>query len=501
MVSKVFSCTIHGLSATTIEVQSHISNGLPGFHIVGLGDTSVQESKERVRSGLKNSGAHFPQIRKTINLAPAQIKKQGALFDLPIAISILMASDQLPKDSFQNALIIGELSLTGKIKSISGALLIAQHAASQGFKRVFLPEENAKEAALISGIEIYPLSDLSQLISFARGELQLKPQPKTPLKIEHLDPQEFQNIVGLSEAKRGLIIAAAGGHNVLLSGSPGCGKTVICRSFKSLLPPLNKDEALDVTKIFSITGLLDQEQSIVTKRSFREVHHSASKSAIIGGGHLIPRPGEITLAHHGVLFFDEIAEFPRKILETLRQPLEDKFINISRSHSSIKFPSNFIFLATMNPCPCGFANDQKTNCICTQSQIINYQKKISGPLLDRFDIILQVEKTPSSKLLAGNNCSPNPLPQIIKARQLQTDRFKDLPITQNSDMQLKDISQFCKLSPGLKDFLARAATNLNLSSRGHLKILKIARTIADLDNSAEIKEQHLAEALQFRSAP
>lgn len=501
MVGKVFSCSFSGLDCRTIEVQADISSGLPSFSIVGLGDASVQESKERVRTSIKNSGAKFPQTRKTINLAPAQLRKQGSIFDLPIATSILLASDQIPPEKLTDSIIIGELSLTGKVKRITGALPITQHAKDKGFKRIFLPKENVLEASFIEGIEIHPLKTFKELIEYCRGLKELKPFPHSKIHRRKTHRSSlFANIVGLKKAKRGLLIAAAGGHNALLHGSPGCGKTVICRAFRSLLTDMSKSEILETTKIFSIAGLLNSETPIIKERSFREVHHTATLSSVIGGG-AKPKPGEISLAHNGVLFLDEIAEFPKQILEALRQPLEDKHININRINASLQFPSNFILLATMNPCPCGYRNDKKIPCICSESHVKRYQKKISGPLLDRFDIFIEVAKTSMGKIFLEEEKKHNRYQDSIhSASEIQRQRFKNHPKTnKNADMNLKEIKLTCPLTKNSKLLLDQASKNLNLSNRGYLKTIKIARTIADLEKSEQIRQHHIAEAIQFRS--
>lgn len=499
MVSKVFSCTFSGLNCQIIEVQTDISAGLPTFSIVGLGDTSVQESKERVRASLKNSGAQFPHTRKTINLAPAQVRKQGTHFDLPIAVSMLLASQQITQKRIENALFVGELSLMGKIKSVRGVLPITQYAKKQGFSKIFLPEVNSQEASFIKGIEIYPLKDLKQLIDFSYGLINI--QPTQPTKInQHKRPVDaLSKIIGQEKAKRGLCIAAAGGHNLLFKGSPGCGKTLLCRSFKSLLPPMNESEILETTKLYSVSGLLSSETPLVIDRPFREVHHTASKASIIGGGNH-PKPGEISLAHNGVLFFDEIAEFNRSTLETLRQPLEDRTITINRSRYSLKFPSNFIFLATMNPCPCGYKNDPGIPCICTDYQVKNYRKKLSGPLLDRFDLFIDVPKISIEKVFANYNQVDNSgiIRSISIAQKIQNQRFKNADINKNSEMEIEEIRKHCPLSKSNNQSLIKATQRLKLSNRGYLKTLKLARTIADLEESSQIENTHISEAIAYR---
>ncbi len=502
MVGKVFSCSFTGLQCRIIEVQADISNGLPSFSIVGLGDASVQESKERVRASIKNSEAKFPQTKKTINLAPAQVKKQGALFDLPIAVSILLADNQIPEEKIKDSIIIGELSLTGKIKRINGILAIIQHAKEKCFKKIFLPKGNAVEASFIDGIDIYPVENLKTLIEFCLKTKEIKKHPHKIIKPTQQNiTLSLANIIGLEKAKRGLLVAAAGGHNTLLYGSPGCGKTISCRAFRSLLSDMNKNEILETTKIFSITGLLNNGKPLITKRPFREVHHTASLASVIGGG-TYPRPGEISLAHNGVLFLDEIAEFPKQVLEALRQPLEDKIININRINSSLRFPCNFILLATMNPCPCGYKTDKSIPCICTEIQAKNYQKRISGPLLDRFDIFIEVTKTPMEKIFTKkieDMQFTKKLRSVQNARKMQKQRFSNSLMNKNSDMSLKDIKKYCTPKKEGKDLLNQASKHHHFSNRGYLKILKIARTIADLEQLETIHTHHIAEAIQYRS--
>lgn len=506
MAKKIYSCSFTGLKCQIVEVEADITNGLPAFNIVGLGDTSVHESRERVRSSIKNSGTIFPATHKTINLAPAEVRKQGSLFDLPIAISILLASEQIEPFKLENSIIVGELSLNGDVKKIQGTLAIAQHSKSKGFKRIFLPKENAKEASFIDGIEIYPLENLKQFVDFCTNHLTIKPYPlsdlnRLPQGLQKPEMNTFSKILGLEKAKRALCIAAAGGHNILLQGPPGTGKTILARAFADLVPPMSQKEIFETSKIFSIAGLSDNDSPLITKRPFREVHHTASMTAIIGGGTNIPNPGEITLAHNGVLFFDEITEFPQKILEALRQPLEDKFINLSRANFSEKLPCNFIFIASMNRCACGYLGDKKIKCICSPAQIDNYQKKLSGPILDRFDIFLEIPRVILGNIFdqMENSKNQNMQKTVLEAKNAQTIRFYNyLNIHKNGDMQLEEIRQFCSLNRQTNNFLNQAVEQNRLSNRAHLKILKVARTIADLGKCETVEIAHLAEALNYR---
>lgn len=501
MLAKVRSGAVVGLDGAVVEVEADISSGLPAFAIVGLPDAAVQESKERVRAAIRNSGCTFPMKRIVVNLAPADLKKAGPAYDLPIAISILMSSEQV-NGAGDGIMFLGELSLDGSLRHTNGVLPMVALAREEGIATVIVPESDAREAGLVDGMKIIPMASLAQLVSYLRGDIpapeyvpSAPPASSSPLPVA----TDLADIKGQEHVKRALEVAAAGGHNVIMCGPPGSGKTLLARALPSILPPMTNDEALEVTKIYSVSGLLPSDKPMVRQRPFRAPHYTISNAGLVGGGHW-PKPGEISLSHRGVLFLDELPEFGHSLLEVLRQPLEDKIVTISRAQGRVTFPSNFMLVGAMNLCPCGFYGDPFRQCTCPASLVSRYQRRISGPFIDRVDIFVEVPHIDYEKLTDERPGEPSEKVQqrVTIARQRQLKRFANTPLTSNSEMTPTEIREICRVEESAQSLLQAAMKQLYLSARAFHRILKLAMTIADLEASDSIEARHVAEAIQYR---
>jgi len=504
MLSKILSASVIGIEAFRVEVEVDISSrGLPHFSMVGLPDAAVKESRDRVRAALKNIGFNFPLKQITVNLAPADLKKEGSAFDLPIAVGIVASEGLIANEALEGYLFTGELSLDGKIKPVRGALSMALMVRDAGFRGLILPLENAPEAAVVSGVTVLGMQSLPDVIGFLRGERDCPAfvtDVSETMRAHSVYEDDFSEVKGQEHAKRALEVAAAGAHNVLMVGPPGSGKTMLSKRLATILPNMTFDEALETTRIHSIAGILKDDRPLLATRPFRSPHHTISDVALIGGGQ-IPKPGEVSLAHRGVLFLDEIPEFKRNVLEVLRQPLENGEVTVSRAVASITYPASFMLVSAMNPCPCGYLSDPRHQCTCTPSQIYRYRRKVSGPLLDRIDIHIEVPAVPYKELstdFAGET-SEAIRERVVRTRDVQLERFSKEKIYCNGQMKTRHIKKHCTLKPDAQTLLETAMQKLALSARAYTRILKLSRTIADLESSEDIHAHHISEAIQYRT--